>query len=61
MKINDVYQLNEILGMGLSQHKPVDEFNAVIFLNENYVYFFERINDSEFRLYSVISKRSFCL
>ncbi len=61
MKIGNVYKLNEILEKGLYQHEPIIEFNSVIFLNDYFVYFFEAINDSEFRLYSIISKRSFYL
>ena len=62
MKINEKYSLNEIISNGLVE-KNVKELDVKIFTSEqeNKVYFFENIGNSFFRLYTVISRRSFFL
>ena len=62
MKINEQYSLSEIKSNGLVE-KEVKELNVKIFTSEtdNQVYFFENIGNSLYRLYTVISKRSFFL
>jgi hypothetical protein len=62
MKINGQYSLNEIKLNGLVE-KEIKEFDVKIFTSEqeSKVYFFENIGNSLFRLYTVISKRSFFL
>lgn len=62
MKINGQYSLNEIKSNGLVE-KEIKDFDVKIFTSdqESKVYFFESIGNSLFRLYTVISKRSFFL
>jgi len=62
MKINEQYSLNEIKSNGLVE-KEVKELDVKIFTSdqENKVYFFENNGSSFFRLYTIISKRSFFL
>lgn len=62
MKINEQYSLNEIKSNGLVE-KEVKDLDVKIFTSEqdSKVYFFENIGNSIFRLYTVISKRSFFL
>lgn len=62
MKINEQYSLSEIRSNGLVE-KEVKELNVKIFTSEtdNQVYFFENKGNSFYRLYTVISKRSFFL
>jgi hypothetical protein len=60
MKLNEQYSLNQIKSNGLVE-KSVKDVDAKIFTNENKVYFFENVENKFFRLYSVISKRSFFL
>jgi len=62
MKINEQYSLNEIKSNGLIE-KEVKDLDVKIFTSEqdSKVYFFENIGNSIFRLYTVISKRSFFL
>jgi len=62
MKINEQYSLTEIKSNGLVE-KEVKDLDVKIFTSEqeSKVYFFENIGNSLFRLYTVISKRSFFL
>lgn len=62
MKINGQYSLNEIKSSGLVE-KEIKDFDVKIFTSdqESKVYFFESIGNSLFRLYTIISKRSFFL
>jgi hypothetical protein len=62
MKINEQYSLSEIKLNGLIE-KEVKDLDVKIFTSEqeSKVYFFESIGNSFFRLYTVISKRSFFL
>ena len=60
VKINEKYSLNQIKSNGLIE-KEVKEVDAKIFTRNNKVYFFENVDDRSFRLYTVISKRSFFL
>lgn len=62
MKINEQYSLTEITSNGLVE-KEVKELDVRIFTSEsdNQVYFFENLGNSLYRLYTIISKRSFFL
>ena len=60
MKINQEYSLNQIKSNGLVE-KSIKDIDSKIFTNDNKVYFFENVGNKFFRLYSVISKRSFFL
>jgi len=60
MKINEQYSLNQIKSNGLVE-KSVKDLDAKIFTTNSKVYFFENAGDKFYRLYSVISKRSFFL
>jgi hypothetical protein len=61
LEIDSLYSLDEIIETGLIRNMDVIELNAIIFNNQNHVYFFERMDDALLRLYSVINKRSFYL
>jgi len=62
MKIDEQYSINEIESNGLVE-KHIKELDVKIFTSEkeSKVYFFENIGNSFYRLYTVISKRSFFL
>ena len=60
MELNEAYSLPQIIAFGMTE-KDVKDLGARIFTKENKVYFFENINNSDLRLYSVINKRSFFL
>ena len=60
MELNEEYSLSQIKSNGLVE-KSVKDLDAKIFTNDNKVYFFENIENKFYRLYSVISKRSFFL
>jgi hypothetical protein len=60
MELNEEYSLSQIKSNGLVE-KSVKDLDAKIFTNDNKVYFFENVENKFYRLYSVISKRSFFL
>lgn len=60
MELNKNYSLQQIKTNGLEQ-KEVKELSSTIFTNNNKVYFFEKISEELFRLYTVIDKKSFFL
>jgi hypothetical protein len=61
MKINELYKLNELKEQGLTEY-PVKDIKAKVYVNGIKVYFFELIDSqTNYRLYSVINKRSFLL
>jgi hypothetical protein len=61
MKINEAYTLQEIKDQGLVEY-PAKDIKAKVYLNGTKVYFFELIDSqTNYRLYSVINKRSFFL
>ena len=60
MELNEEYSLSQIKSNGLVE-KSVKDLDAKIFTNDSKVYFFENVENKFYRLYSVISKRSFFL
>ena len=60
MELNKNYSLEQIESGGLIE-KEIKDLNAKIFVHENKVYFFEKMNEDILRLYSVINKQSFFL
>ena len=60
MELNEAYSLPQIIADGMTE-KDVKDLNSRIFTKENKVYFFENLTNHNFRLYSVINKRSFFL
>jgi predicted GNAT family acetyltransferase len=60
MKINEVYTADQIKSKGLIE-RDLTTISAKVFSNGQKVYFFEPINNQAFRLFSIISKRSFFL
>lgn len=61
MKINQIYTPQEINQCGLKEY-PVKDMSAKVFINGTKVYFFELDNNhQDYRLYSIINKRSFFL
>lgn len=61
MKINEVYTIKEINEQGLTEY-PAKDIKAKVYVNGIKVYFFELIDSqTNYRLYSVINKRSFFL
>ncbi|NQU34340.1 MAG: hypothetical protein HQ521_14005 [Bacteroidetes bacterium] len=60
MKINNNYSIDQIESVGLKE-KEVKDLQASIYTKDQKVYFFERIGQEKYRLYSVINERSFFL
>jgi len=60
MKINSNYSIDQIESVGLKE-KEVKDLQASIYTKDQKVYFFEKLNNKMFRLYSVINERSFFL
>ena len=60
MELNEAYSLNQIIANGMTE-KDVKDLDAKIFTKENKVYFFEHLNNEDFRLYTIINKKSFFL
>jgi hypothetical protein len=61
MKINQTYTQQQIRQQGLVEY-PIKDINAKVYLNGTKVYFFELDNNhQDYRLYSIINKRSFFL
>lgn len=60
MKINNSYSIGQIESVGLKE-KEVKDLQASIFTKDQKVYFFERLDQEKYRLYSVINERSFFL
>lgn len=61
MKVNGLYTKQQINEEGLVEY-PARDIKAKVFLNGTKVYFFELDNDQQnYRLYSIIHKRSFFL
>lgn len=60
MKINNNYSIDQIESVGLKE-REVRDLQASIYTKDEKVYFFERLNNKMFRLYSVINERSFFL
>lgn len=61
IKIGTTFRKCEIVNMGMIELDNLDFIKAKVYFNEPHVYFFEPIGDDQFRLYSVIHKRSFYL
>jgi len=60
MEINKVYTYLELIDKGLEKSE-LDNVDFIIFQNNDKVFFFEPIESEYFRLYSIISKKSFFL
>ncbi|GAB1419538.1 MAG: hypothetical protein H3C41_09200 [Bacteroidales bacterium] len=61
MRINETYSKQQISALGLVEY-PAKDIKARIFLNGTKVYFFELDNNQQnYRLYSIINRRSFFL
>ena len=58
--INKTFSLEELARKGLKQ-RDVKELSAKIFVKDDKVYFFDETDNKNYRLYSVIHKRSFFL
>lgn len=60
MEINRIYTFNEILKHGL-QPNSISNVSFRVFQHGDKVFFFEPLGTESFRLYSIISKKSFFL
>jgi hypothetical protein len=60
MEIDNIYTESEIKEHGLAPNK-LENFDFKVFQGSSKVYFFEPIGSNNYRLYSVISKKSFFL
>ncbi len=60
MKIDNNYSIDQIESIGLKE-REVKDLQASIFTKDQKVYFFERLDQQKYRLYSVINERSFFL
>jgi hypothetical protein len=60
IELNEAYTLHQIIANGMME-KEVKDLEARIFTKDNKVYFFENLNNHDFRLYTVINKKSFFL
>ncbi len=60
MQINFDYSIDQIESDGLEE-REVKDLQASIFTKDRKVYFFEKVKNEKFRLYSVINERSFFL
>ena len=60
MEINRTYTYNEIAESGLQPHN-IENIDVSVFESTDKVFFFEPVDNENFRLYSIISKKSFFL
>lgn len=60
MKINNSYSIDQIESLGLKE-REVKDLQASIYIKDQKVYFFEKIDPEKYRLYSIINERSFFL
>ncbi len=60
MKINNSYSIHQIESNGLKE-REVKDLQASIYTKDQKVYFFEKLDQKKYRLYSVINERSFFL
>ena len=60
IQINKIFSLEDLARQGLKQ-QDVKELSAKIFIKDDRVYFFDQTDNKQYRLYSVIHKRSFFL
>ncbi len=60
VQINKIFSLEDLARQGLEQ-RDVKELSAKIFIKDDKVYFFDQTDNKQYRLYSVIHKRSFFL
>jgi len=60
IQINKTFSLEDLACQGLKQ-QDVKELSAKIFIKDDRVYFFDQTDNKQYRLYSVIHKRSFFL
>lgn len=60
IQINKTFSLEDLARQGLEQ-RDVKELSVKIFIKDDKVYFFDQTDNKQYRLYSVIHKRSFFL
>ncbi len=60
IQINKTFSLEDLARQGLEQ-RDVKELSAKIFIKDDKVYFFDKTDNQDYRLYSIIHKRSFFL
>lgn len=60
MEIDKIYSLSEIQRFGLIANQ-IENVDYIVFQGGKKVYFFEPIGSDNYRLYSVINKKSFFL
>ncbi len=60
IQIDKTFSLEELARQGLKQ-RDVKELSAKIFIKDDKVYFFDQTDKKQYRLYSIIHKRSFFL
>ena len=61
LKVDEIYEKNSIESMDLKRFKHHNDINALIYLNDQQVYFFKKMGSDRLKLYSVINKQSFYL
>jgi len=61
LKVDEIYEKTFIESFDLKRFKQHNDIDAIIYLNEEKVYFFEEIDSDRMKLYSVINKQSFYL
>ena len=60
LKIDQTFSIEELAKAGLKQ-RDIKELSARVFVKDDKVYFFDESVNKQYRLYSVIHKRSFFL
>ncbi len=60
MELDKIYTFNEITSFGLTPNQ-IENVDFKIYEGTKKVYFFEPVGGNNFRLYSIISKKSFFL
>lgn len=61
LKVDEIYERSFIEAIDLNRFKHHNDIDAIIYLNEEKVYFFEEITPEKLKLYAVINKASFYL
>ncbi|MDZ7742075.1 MAG: hypothetical protein U5Q03_10070 [Bacteroidota bacterium] len=60
MELDKIYTFNEIASFGLTPNQ-IENVDFKVYEGTKKVYFFESVGGNNFRLYSIISKKSFFL
>lgn len=60
LEVNQEFSIEELAKAGLRK-RDIKELTAKIFVKGDKVYFFDETDNKQYRLYSVIHKRSFFL